>query len=366
MLPVITWHAVVVAAMVTVGVAMAEEAFVDQTETFVSGRDGYHTYRIPAMVVTTKGTVLAFCEGRKEGISDHGNIHIVLKRSADHGKTWGKMGLVWKEEGPGKKVTIGNPCAVVDHQTGAVWLAFCRDNKRVFVTQSADDGRTWSRPREITESVKNKAWGWYATGPGNGIQLTGSKWKGRLVIPCDHTYTWPVKRDKPYYSHVIFSDDHGKTWKLGGSVGDAVNECAVVELVDGTLLLNMRVWDSHRQRAIARSVDGGKTWSKVEYDRALPDPRCQGSMVRLTDACGAVGDAILFSNAADPAKRVKMTVRLSHDGGLRGRSPDSFTPGRLRTRASPSRKTARSYVSTKVARRTEGSGCVWRGSTLNG
>jgi len=293
---------------------MKAEQLPRQTVVFRSGADGYHTYRIPAMVVSTKDTVLAFCEGRKEGLSDHGNIHLMLKRSVDHGEMWGEMQLVWKEEGPGKKVTVGNPCAVVDEETGTIWLAFCRNNERVFVTHSDDDGLTWAKPREITESVKAPEWRWYATGPGSGIQLQRDQWKGRLVIPCDHAHVWP-RRDQPYYSHVFYSDDHGKTWHLGGTVGDAVNECAVAELDDGTLLLNMRTWDSHRERATARSVDGGVTWSEVQYDPELPGPQCQASMIRMPRREDEEGTWVLFANPAHRASRIKMTVRLSRDGG---------------------------------------------------
>ena len=223
------------------GTATAEEPFCEQFGLFVSGEDDYHTYRIPAMVVTNHGIVLAFCEGRKEGQHDHGNIHLMLKRSFDNGKSWTPMQLVWKEETGAEKVTWGNPCPLVDHETGVAWLACCRNNDRVFVFSSEDDGESWSEPREITVSVKDDGWGWYATGPGNGIQAT----TGRLIVPCDHCIGFP-ERSKPYYSHVFYSDDHGRTWRLGGTVGNWNNECAVVELMNGALLLNMRTWDDHR------------------------------------------------------------------------------------------------------------------------
>ena len=287
----------------------------EQSVVFRSGADGYHTYRIPAMVVSTKGTVLAFCEGRKEGISDHGNIHLMLKRSFDHGQTWEPMQLVWKEEDPGKKVTMGNPCAVVDEEKGTIWLTFCRENDRVFVTRSDDDGATWSSPQEITGDVKHEDWRWYATGPGNGIQIKRGPHKGRLVIPCDHALSWPPRRGQAYYSHVFFSDDHGETWQLGGRVGDAVNECAVAERSDGSLLLNMRTWDSRRHRAIAASPDGGTTWSEAAYDEALPEPQCQGSLIRIPNPVANERALLLFSNPADTRTRIRMTVRLSCDDG---------------------------------------------------
>ena len=109
----------------------------EQVDVFTSGSGGYHTYRIPAIVLSNEGTLLAFCEGRKTGQSDHGDIDLLLKRSSDLGRTWGPIRLV-HEEGDDRRITIGNPCAVVDRGTGTVWLTFCRDNDRVLVTHSGD------------------------------------------------------------------------------------------------------------------------------------------------------------------------------------------------------------------------------------
>src|SRR6187401_3058994 len=151
-----------------VALGVAEE--LAQTDVFSAGSEGYHTFRIPALVVTKKGTLLAICEGRKTGRGDHGDLDLVLKRSTDNGQTWGKLELIY-EEGGEAKVTIGNPCPVVDRDTGVIWLPFTRENDKVFMTSSSDDGQTWTRPREITANVKAADWNWYATGPGNGIQL---------------------------------------------------------------------------------------------------------------------------------------------------------------------------------------------------
>src|SRR5262249_53960976 len=155
--------------------------------------DGYHTYRIPSLIVSPKGTVLAFCEGRKNSGSDAGDIDLVLKRSTDGGKTWQPMQVVW-DDGPN---TCGNPCPVVDRQPGTIWLAMthnlgsdtekqiiertAKGTRTVWITKSADDGATWSKPIEITAAVKKPDWTWFATGPGVAIQTA----KGRLVIPCD-------------------------------------------------------------------------------------------------------------------------------------------------------------------------------------
>ena len=287
----------------TGGSVMAAPEFT-QVDVFVSGRDGYHTFRIPAIVVSKKGTLLAFCEGRKGSRSDHGDIDLVLKRSFDGGRTWTKMQIV-HDEGGAQKVTIGNPCPVVDQSTGTIWLLFCRDNDRVFVTKSTDDGASWAKPKEITQDVKPTSWTWYATGPVHGVQLS----TGRLLIPCDHRER---AKGKTMFSHVFYSDDHGASWKLGGSLGDKTDECAAVEAADGRVYLNMRSYHGKNRRAVAWSKDGGATWSKVKLDETLIEPVCQGSVIRFTDVKRHDKNRVLFSNPASK-RRVRMTVRVSYD-----------------------------------------------------
>jgi sialidase-1 len=285
---------------------------------FTSGTDGYHTFRIPAVVVTKKGTVLAFCEGRKDSRSDTGNIDLVLKRSFDNGATWKPMQIV-ADFGPD---TVGNPCPVVDQETGVIWLpltknigtdtqkqielATSKEPRTVWLTKSADDGATWMKPIEITKDVRDPNWTWYATGPGCGIQLRS----GRLVIPCDHR----VKGSMTLGSHIIYSEDHGKTWKRGGTIAPDVNECQVVELADGVLQMNMRSYHKKNRRAIATSKDGGLTWTKSILDETLIEPVCQASLVRYTLEKTHGKNRLLFSNPAS-TKRDKMTVRLSYDEG---------------------------------------------------
>lgn len=297
------------------------------TPVFVAGQGGYHTYRIPALAVTTQGTLLAFCEGRRHGREDWGEIDLVLKRSLDGGETWSEEQVVWADGN-----TCGNPCPVVDHNSGRVWLPMTwnrgddteqqiiegtsTDTRRVFLTHSDDDGLTWAEPIEITSAVKRPDWTWYATGPGAGIQIERGAHRGRLVIPCDHIEA----ETKRYYSHIIYSDDHGRTWQLGGCTPQhGVNECEVVELTDGRLMLNMRNYDrSQHTRKISFSEDGGLTWSDLCSDPALIEPICQASIRR----CAGFGDArpgddrlglLFFSNPAHEHERVNMTLRFSSD-----------------------------------------------------
>ena len=265
------------------------------------------------MIVTKEGTLLAFCEGRRNNSRDHGDIDLMLKRSTDNGENWSEQ-MVVHSEGGRAEITIGNPCPVVDQDTGIIWLPLCRDNRDVLITKSVDDGVTWSEPVDITHDVKLPDWGWYATGPGVGIQLRHGQYKGRLVIPCDHRGDF--EGEPTSYSHIFYSDDHGETWKLGGTVSPYNNECQVVELTDGTLMINMRSNLGSRgnkpekgnMRTIAWSKDGGETWSDIQFDEKLIEPVCQASLIRYNGE-------LLFSNPASKKPRVNMTVRLSYDDG---------------------------------------------------
>jgi sialidase-1 len=176
----------------------------------------------------------------------------------------------------------------------------------VWSTRSTDDGATWAKPFEITGSLRRDDWTWYATGPGCGIQLKS----GRMVIPCDHNLAGSRAR----HSHVIYSDDAGKTWKVGGVLGKDTNECQVIEREDGSLLINMRSYHGKNCRAVATSKDGGLTWSEVKLDEALIEPVCQASLLRYTTARDGGKSRVLFANPAS-TKREKMTVRLSYDDG---------------------------------------------------
>ncbi len=296
------------------------DSWLEQRDLFVSGVGGYHTYRIPALVTTTRGTILAFCEGRKYSRRDYGKIDIVLRRSSDGGVTWGEKQLVVDDS----DMTCGNPCPVVDHTTGTIWLPFTKNlaeggldlivqgkaPRPVWLTHSEDDGLTWAEPTEITRQVKDPSWTWYATGPGHGIQLAS----GRLVIPCDHAVGVDFKRDDPFHAHVIYSGDHGASWRIGGIVKEGTDECAVVETVGGGLYINCR--NSRRanktKRAYAWSFNQGSTFLNPRWDETLLEPVCQASLVRFTFARDRGKNRVLFANPAS-VERERMTVRLSYD-----------------------------------------------------
>ena len=291
---------------------------------FKQGDDGYACYRIPAVVTTNNGTVLAFSEARKSGCSDTGDIDLVMKKSIDNGITWSNLKIIWDDNAN----VCGNPAPVVDRETGTIHLLSTWNNGKdheseiingtsiesrlVYHLTSTNDGETWSEPKNITASVKKPNWTWYATGPVHGIQLKKGAHKGRLVIPCDHI----EKDSKKYFSHVFYSDDHGVSWKLGGTTpSDQVNECAVAELTNGDLLLNMRNYDREaiKARQIAISKDGGDTWINQEFDTELPEPRCQGALLSVKKEDKNI---LLFANPADSIARVNMTLSISDDDGL--------------------------------------------------
>ena len=296
-----------------------------ETDVYTSGTEGYHTFRIPAMVTSTEGTLLAFCEGRMGGGGDSGDIDIVLKRSTDGGKTWSELLVVADHE----ENTIGNPCPVVDRSTGRIWLPLTwnlgsdregqimagksEDVRRVYITYSDDDGLTWAPIREISATTRRDHWRWYATGPGCGIQLARGEYEGRLVIPANHSDHSDGSKH-PYRSHVFFSDDHGRTWQLGGVLDEKTNESTIVELADGRLLDNMRSYHGEHRRAIATSADGGQTWSDVTLDETLIEPVCQANVLRYTFPEADGKSRILFANPASTGRQM-MTVRVSYDEG---------------------------------------------------
>lgn len=282
----------------------------------------HNNYRIPSIVVTKENTLLAFSEGREGG--DSGDIDILLRRSTDNGNSWEEQLVVWDD----LDNTCGNPCPVIDQQTGRILLFMTwnlgsdhesdiirkkSENTRVpFVTYSDDDGLTWSTPKNLYETCKREAWGWYATGPGFGIQLKSEQHHGRLVIPCNNSYDDPENKERDgfgYGAHVLLSDDGGENWRMSDIITPEVNESQVVELDDGTLLMNMRSYHGKARRAVSYSYDGGETWTVVDHDSELVEPVCQGSILRYGRY--EKSDLFLFSNPAVSSSRTNMTIKAS-------------------------------------------------------
>ncbi|MGW3990365.1 exo-alpha-sialidase [Streptomyces sp. NPDC004830] len=308
---------------------------------FTAARDpGYACFRIPALVRTSRGTLLAFAEGRVLGCGDGGDIDIVVKRSTDGGRTWGPLRVV--TEGGGD--THGNPTPVVDRRTGRILLAETYNSGRgdagdcalpcdriPHVQHSDDDGRTWSRPRDLSGQVRPARWNaWYATGPVHGIQLARGAHAGRLVLGVN-AETWDGSRVTANHAALVVSDDGGEHWRIGatdtwpvapdGAFRQKPSELTLTERSDGAVLVSGREQDGtdpgHRSQAL--SHDGGDTFAAPF--RALPDlytPQVQGATLRL-------GDRLLLSAPADPDRRRTMMVRSSYDGGRTWESVDRGT-----------------------------------------
>jgi sialidase-1 len=302
-----------------------------RTALYYIGMPGYNRYRIPSLIATKQGTLLAFCEGRTAG--DTGDIDTLVRRSEDGGETWSNYQVVWSDGSN----TCGNPCPVVDQSTGRIYLLSTwnlgtdtesqiiswksKDVRHPYICYSDDDGKSWSKPVCISDSARLDDFRWYATGPGIGIQIKNGKYAGRLVIPANHSYTetrdgvFRKNNKYGYGSHVIYSDDHGRTWQISETITPGCNESQVVELSDGSLMMNMRSYNGKQCRAVSISIDGGHSWSEITHDPTLIEPVCQASMITYNHGSNRNNSLVLFSNPADTKSRIRMTVRLSYDDG---------------------------------------------------
>lgn len=295
-----------------------------RTVVYKAGESGYSNFRIPAIVLTKSGVLLAFAEARKR-YGDAGDIDLVVRRSVDGGVSWSDIIVVWDDDGN----TCGNPAPVVDSRSGRVVLLMTwnkgsdteseimsrksEDSRRVFVCYSDDDGESWSNPHDITSLAKEPSWTWYATGPCHALQMHHKSYRGRMVIPCNHAVYNGKGSD--YNSHLLLSDDCGATWRIGGTMIGG-NESTVAELADGRIMYNAR-WQSGDERFArhyAISNDGGESLGAVVRDATLVEPVCQGSIIGYSSKYRPT-DKLLFCNPASTNRREQLTLRLSKDGG---------------------------------------------------
>ncbi|MGV3508618.1 MAG: sialidase family protein [Sphingobacteriaceae bacterium] len=298
--------------------------FISDSSIVFEPNSEYASMRIPALVMSNKGTLLAFCEGRIGTASDYADMDMLLRRSTDKGKTWGPFIVVAAREG--QKPT-SNATPIVDSD-GVIHLLYQRDYERAYYTQSKDDGITWSKAIDITyvfnEFKSEYDWKVLAPGPGHSIQLTN----GRLLVPV-----WLAASDKliPHKSHkpscvaTIYSDDLGKTWKRGDIVANSTpelkdpNETMAVQLDDGRVMLNMRNPSAVRRKAISYSVDGATNWTKPEFDEELFEPVCMASIIKVPAKNNNEKSVLLFTNPDSrnipKHPRKNLTVKLSYDAG---------------------------------------------------
>ena len=345
-------------ALLSCVTVQAAEPLLTKQDLFVSGEDpAYNVYHIPGVVVTAKGTVLAWCEARKRpsGVSDWDDIRILLRRSTDDGKTWSAPKSIADVPGPKTKnpsalqmknvdpndVTYNNPVLIAD-KNGAVYMLFCLEYMRAFYQRSDDDGVSWSTPIEITSAFdgfkKSYDWKVLATGPNHSIQLK----TGRLVVPVWLSTGTGSNGHHPSVTATIYSDDSGKSWHAGDIAVPATeewddpNETVAIELNDGRVMLNVRSQSKAHRRLITTSVDGATGWTTPKFDDALLEPICMAGIVRY-----AFGDQnlILFSNPhnlekakgkAEPGKnrdRKNVSVKISRDEGQTWPVNKTIEPG---------------------------------------
>ncbi|MBK8774897.1 MAG: exo-alpha-sialidase [Chitinophagaceae bacterium] len=308
---------------------------------FESGKDGHKSYRIPAIIKLNNGHLLAFAEGRVQGASDFGDVNIVLKISTDNGRTWGSIKTIVDYD----TLQAGNPAPVVDltdpaYTTGRIFLFYNTGNKQesdvrngnglreVWYKTSTNGGINWSEAVNITLQTHrpklpqiNPAynftddWRSYANTPGHAMQIETGKYKGRIYIAANHSEGGIQNESMDYIAHGFYTDDHGKTFHISNNVNlPGGNENMAAELSDGRIMLNIRNQRGDvRARYIAISSNGGQSWDTSYFDKNLPDPVCQGSL--LTIGKKRKQNILAFSNAADEKRRDNLTLRISFDDG---------------------------------------------------
>ncbi len=296
------------------------EPLLKHSDVFVSGKDGYHCYRIPGIETAADGSLVAFAEARKDNMDDPGmgnnDIDLVMKRSTDGGATWSAMQVI---EDPGEKWSAANPATVLDRQSGRLWLIYLRclpgrstdtarpgtDDNQTMARTSDDNGITWSKPIDLTavaRDMKDAQWRSSVIGPGGAIQTRD----GRLVAPV-----WKVA---PSGVLAIFSEDHGQTWQRGALVpgAQAGDENQVVELANGRILMDVRQ-GSGPHRWLTESSDGGRTWSAPRPGVTVSPVACAIERFTLKSA-GDDCDRILWTGPKGPG-RANLVIRTSYDEG---------------------------------------------------
>ncbi|HEY5464900.1 MAG TPA: sialidase family protein [Hanamia sp.] len=306
---------------------------------FVSGNDGYKSFRIPAIVKAKNGKLLAFCEGRVNGGGDFGNIKIVLKRSNDGGKTWSALQIVASND----SLQAGNPAPVVDltdprFPLGRIFLFYNTGNghememrkgkghRDVWYKTSMDNGKTWSEPTDITLQVNrinqpdvNPAWNFkedwrtYANTPGHALQFIDGKYKGRIYVAANHSSGDPKPELRDYQAHGYYTDDHGATFHLSETVPfEGSNESTAAQLTNNSLMMNSRN-QTGKYRVVSLSKDGGATWDTTFVDHNLPDPICEGSLLNIGTKKGK--SILAFCNNVSQQNRDSLTLQISFDEG---------------------------------------------------
>lgn len=292
-------------------------SFIQKTDLFTARTKGFHTFRIPTIIVSNKGNILVFAEARKLD-SDWAPSSIVMRRSFDNGKSWEPLKIVVSDD----KSPVHNLVAIVEKRSNVIHFLYCFSYKRAYYMQSNDEGDSFSEPIEITDIFDSFKLEYpfriLATGPGHGIQLEN----GRLLVPV---WLSPKRIHRPSVISVIYSDDHGKNWQPGEIIKDLLvnpSETQAIQLADGTVLLNIRNETVVSRRAIAMSNNGINNWTEPVFDHSLLEPTCFASVIRFTSSEREDKNRIIFSNPdsleGDPIvfnvrPRKNLSIKLSYD-----------------------------------------------------
>ncbi len=328
------------------------ESYVHRTALVLraAGQDSCDTYRIPGLVTTGKGTLIAVYDNRYNNSKDlQEDIDIGMSRSNDGGQTWEPMRVIMdmgEYGGRSQRLNgIGDPCVLYDHINQTLWVAALwmsgsapdqmlwwaskpgmtpEESGQFILVKSTDDGLTWSEPINITRQIKDPSWQLLLQGPGRGITTT----HGTLVFPAQFKADIGEKAldGGPYTCHstVVTSTDGGNSWQIGTGAKSNTTEAQVVELADGRLMLNMRDDRNRRDkgetngRAVATSTDLGKSWEvHPSSNGALPEPNCMASIISADVTIDGIKKQVLFfSNPNNREARTNMTIKASLDGGL--------------------------------------------------
>ena len=297
-----------------------------------SGDDGVESYRIPGLVTTNEGTLLGVYDVRHNNSADlQEYVEIGLSRSTDGGQTWEKMRIPMSfgEYGglPKAQNGCGDPAILVDKQTGTIWIVAAwthgmgwnrawtnsmpgmdkEHTAQLILVKSDDDGKTWSAPINVTEQMKDPSWYFFFQGPGSGISMDD----GTLVFASQY-----IGKDRIPNAGIMYSKDHGKTWKVSKHARTNTTESQVAEIAPGVLMLNMRD-NRGGSRAVSTTTDMGETWKEHESSRtALQESVCMASLIHVKAKDNVLGkDILLFSNPNTTEGRHSMTIKASLDGG---------------------------------------------------
>lgn len=308
---------------------------------FISGTEGYKSFRIPAIIKAPNNDLLAICEGRVNSSGDFGDIDIVMKRSSDNGKTWSNTVKIVDYD----LLQAGNPAPVIDYTdpsypNGRIFLFYNTGNnhegevrkgkgvREVWYKTSIDNGTTWSDAVNITTQTHRpnypqvnaaynfkEDWRSYANTPGHALQITQGLYKGRIVIPANHSSGSPLPNFMDYNAHAYYTDDHGLTFKLSETVNvPGSNESTAAEISNNCILLNARNQSgTNKARLVAIGGNGGAHWDTIYFDQQLPDPVCEGSILNI--GIKNKKNILAFSNAADTKNRNNLMLRISYDEG---------------------------------------------------